>query len=116
MARALSKRRRKQIAKAAQKAIKKHSRGKNPTSRPLKIQTASPWKRGAIALLGLALCGLAVWLWSDSALGSAVCGGLGVVILIVAFLGNKKTIDGSFNGIDSALTNKALDSIIDGLF
>jgi len=116
MAKSISVKRRKQIARSARKAAKKQKSKHGKTPKKLKIQTAATWKRIVIAIFSLLFLGLSIYLKDISLFGCIASGLLFVFTLGTAIIGNKKIIDSGINGIDASISDRALDSIIDGLF
>ena len=111
----LSKKRRKQIARNAKRAAQKQIRKYGSVTKPLKVQVAATWKRLVTGVFGIVLLWFAysAFVWDGGALAlvlTVVFGLLGVALLVIAFLGDKKTVDSTVDGLD------VLDALIQGLF
>ena len=116
MARKISTKRRKQIARAAKRALDKQSRKGNRSIKKIKFQTVPLWKRLLIGLTSLIFLGLSIFLFESTLEGSIFFGGLFIITLGIAVVGNKKTIDGGLSGLDAGISGKVLDGIIDNIF
>jgi len=111
----ISQKRRKQITRNARRAAQKQIRKHGSVVKPLKVQVAATWKRLVAGVFGVVLLWFAysAFVWDGGALAlvlTIVFGILGVALLVIAFLGDKKTVDSAVDGLD------VLDVLIDGLF
>lgn len=79
----------------------------------LRIQTCSPFERLFILACAVALGVLAAWLYyaKGEKIGGVVSAGLSVILLLVAFLGRKATVESVFKALDVQITSRILDAL-----
>ena len=103
--------------KQIEKAIKKHCITRSPdieVIRKLKCQTVEPWKRLLVIIFGIMFIALSLALISKAPDQFYILIGLfifGLIIIILAILGKKKTIDELLPSLGDGLLNAILSGL-----
>ena len=87
----------------AQKALAKNSAHtlSRDTFGQLLVQTVEPWKRILLAMIGLPLLGVGIFLICTNPFWAGIILSLiGTAIVVLAILGRKKTVDAALDSVD----------------
>lgn len=115
MARKPSKKHRKQISRAARRALDKKSR-KGNRDKALRLQIVPLWKRVVMGLSSLIPLGFAILLYPHTLVGAIICAFLFILLLGMALVGKRKTVDDGLRGVDAGISVNVLGKIFDNLF
>ncbi len=104
------------MVSAARKRLRRKGAKDRLEAGKMKVQVAAPWKRWVLALVSFVWLGIAAFLFRDSPGASAVFFVLFVLTGLLALFGRKKTIDEALNGLDTSISDRVFESIVEGLF